>query len=273
AGVKQAELMPKIFTGLCLSILWACTLAVNGESPRRQPVSKGVDVREREPFSAFGRSVEVDPGFPYYQHRSPESIAAEIRANGYRIVRYILTADSNFDPALLAAFRREGIAVWYATFCNGTYTTQDLPPGWQAWKMVTRTELEGKSLNDGYTRLCLNNPDYRAWKKRRIGRLLRAHPFVGVDLMEPHWPEYPGSESPAYACFCAHCLAAFRKRFPEETALPDILHADSPRSPQQNPALWKKWLEFRHASLTDFLNDLVNGKGGIREATPRARVC
>ncbi|HZP80631.1 MAG TPA: hypothetical protein VFB21_03250, partial [Chthonomonadaceae bacterium] len=32
-------------------------------------------------------------------------------------------------------------------------------------------------------------------------------------------------------------------------------------------------LEFRHASLTDFLNDLVNGKGGIREATPRARVC
>lgn len=221
----------------------------------------------------FGPSVEVDPGFPYYKGRSPESIAAEIRANGYRVVRYVVTADSAIDPSLLRAYHREGIGVWYSTFGNGAYTTRDLPAGWQAWRMVTRADLLGKPLNDGYTRLCLNNPAYRAWKKAQMARVLRSQPFDGVDIMEPHWPEYPGVESPAYACFCPHCKAAFTKMFPAEKELPDILHRDSPRSPSRNPVLWKRWLEFRHRSMTAFLNDLVNGKGGIREAAPRMKVC
>ncbi len=227
----------------------------------------------RNALPIFGRSLQVDPAFAYYQDRSTDSIEAEVRANGYRIVHYILTADSSVRPDLIAAFHKRGIGVWYLTFGNGTYSTQDLPNGWQEWKMVTRTDLEGKPLSDGYNRLCLNNPDYRAWKKRQITQMLRAHPFQGIDIVEPHWPEYPGAESPEYGCFCAHCLAAFRRQFPEETALPDILHSDSPRSPQRNPALWRKWLAFRQASLTDFLNDLVNGKDGIREAAPQAKVC
>ncbi|HLK61466.1 MAG TPA: DUF4434 domain-containing protein [Chthonomonadaceae bacterium] len=222
----------------------------------------------------FGRSIQVDPAFNYYQGRTAESLAAEVRANGYSLVRYVLTADSNVDPALIAALQREHIGVWYTTFCNGTYSTKDLPAGWEKWRMVTRSDLEGKKLeSDGFTRLCLNNPDYRAWKKRQVGQMMRMHPFQGVDLIEPHWPEYPGVASPAYGCFCPSCLAAFRKQFPEEMALPDVLHADSPRSPQRNPILWRKWLQFRQASLTDFLNDLVNGADGIRRTAPDARVC
>jgi hypothetical protein len=222
----------------------------------------------------YGRSIQVDPAFGYYQGRSAASIAAEVRANGYSIVRYVLTAESNVDPALIAAFQREHIGVWYVTFCNGTYSTKDLPAGWQAWQMVTRADLEGKKRDsDGFTRLCLNNPAYRAWKKRQVVHLLRQQPFQGVDLMEPHWPEYPGVTSPEYGCFCPHCLAAFRKRFPEETLLPDVEHADSPRSPQRNPALWRKWLQFRQAGVTDFLNGLVNGAGGIRQTTPQTRAC
>jgi len=220
----------------------------------------------------FGRSVTIDPVFPYYRDRSPASIAAEVRANGYNIVRYILTADSNVNPALVAALHREHIGVWYLTFGNGTYSTKDLPRGWEAWKMVTRSDLAGEPLKEGYTRLCLNNPRYRAWKKAQIVRTLRRCPFQGVDIVEPHWPEYPGIKSKAYGCFCPHCLAAFTKMFPDESALPDILDPNSPHSPQRNPELWKKWLAFRQASLTDFLNDLVNGRDGIRQRAPQAQV-
>lgn len=221
----------------------------------------------------FGRSVEVDPQFAYYRNRSPESIAAEIGAHGYRTVRYILTADSNVDPRLISAFHQEQIGVWYLTFMNGTYSTKDLPTGWESWKMVTRADREGKPTGVDYTFLCLNNPDYRAWKKRQITSVLSRYPFGGIDLIEPHWPDYPGPESPTYGCFCPHCAAAFKRMFPEETALPDILHPDSPLSPQKNPALWRKWLQFRKASLTDFLNNLVNGKDGIRALAPHAKVC
>ncbi len=228
---------------------------------------------DRPFFPTFGRSVEIDPQFGYYRDRSPSSIASEIRANGYSIVRYILTADSAVRPELIAAFHREGIGVWYATFANGTYSTRDLPSGWQAWKMVTRSDLEGTPLQDGYTRLCPNNLDYRAWKKAQMGRMLQEHPFQGIDIMEPHWPEYPGVESPAYACFCGSCLKAFGQQYPGEGALPDILTPDSPRSPARNPTLWRKWIEFRHRSLAAFLDDLVNGERGVRAAAPLAPVC
>ncbi len=220
-----------------------------------------------------GRSVMIDPGFGYYRDRSPASIAAEIRANGYNIAHYILTADSLVQPELIAALHREGIGVWYVTFGNGTYSTRDLPPERTDWRMVTRTELAGGKLDDGFTRFCLNHPDYRAWKKAAMARVLNTHPFQGIDVAEPHWPEYPGIESPAYACFCPQCLAAFQRMYPEEKALPDILDTESPRHPSKNRPLWQKWLAFRQASLTDFLNDLVNGPGGLRQRAPHALVC
>lgn len=221
----------------------------------------------------YGQSVQIDPLFGYYQDRSPASIATEVKVNGYRVARYIVTADSRINPRLIDAFHEEAVAVWYATFGNGTYSRVDLPAGWEAWRMVTRSDLTGKPLSDGYTRLCLNNPDYRTWKKRQIAHVLKEHPFDGIDIMEPHWPEYPGIESPAYACFCEACGQAFRRQFPKEEHLPDILISDSAKSPQRNPELWRKWLVFREASLRGFLNDLVNGPGGIRESAPRVKVC
>ncbi|HOB75387.1 MAG TPA: hypothetical protein PKG54_12785 [Phycisphaerae bacterium] len=225
-------------------------------------------------YPVFGRSVQIDPHFGrYFQDRSPASSASEIRVNGYQVVRYIVTADSLINGALIDAFHREGIGVWYATFGNGTYSRKDLPAGWEAWRMVTRSDLAGQPLQDGYTRLCLNHPGYRAWKKSRIAETLKAFPFDGVDIMEPHWPEYPGPVSPAFACFCETCRTSFKKQFPHHDDLPDIMAADSPRSPARNPALWRDWLAFRQASLTVFLNDLVNGPGGIREVAPQVKVC
>lgn len=222
---------------------------------------------------AFGHSVTVDPGFAYYKDRSPESIASEIHQNGYRIVRYIPRTTGNIDGRLIAAFHDEGIGVWYLAFGNGTYSTEGFPPDWVKWKMVTRSDLLGKPLSDGYQRLCLNHPDFRRWQKRQMGEALKRFPLQGIDIAEPHWPEYPGPESPAYACFCGQCRRVFRQMFPEEKELPDIIDADSPRAPSRNPELWRKWLQFREATLTDFLDDLVNGPGGIRQTAPKAKVC
>lgn len=248
-------------------------------SPHRGPAQKQLyddylrACVDRPFLPVFGRSFEFDPQFGYYQDRSPASIASELRATGYGIVRYILTEDSAVRPELITALHREGLGVWYSTFVNGTYSTRDLPPNWQEWKMVTRSDLQSKPLEDGYTRLCLNHPGYRAWKKNQMRQMIENHPFQGIDLMEPHWPEYPGKESPAYACFCASCLQAFHQMFPEEDALPNILDPNSPRSPARNPELWRKWLEFRHRSLASFLDDIVNGEQGIRSRTPQMPVC
>jgi hypothetical protein len=221
----------------------------------------------------LGRGVELEPGFEYYHDRSRDSVAIELGTHGYRVVHYILTVDSSVDPAYIEAFHRQGIGIWYTTFANGTYSTDDLPEGWESWLMVMRSTLSGTPLDDGYWRLCLNNPGYRAWKKKTTGEMLRKYAFDGVSLVEPHWPEYPGRTNPAYACFCPHCLAGFKKMFPEANGFPDILDAASPDSPEKNSKLWRKWCRFRTASLTDFLDDLVNGKGGLRAAGPGKKIC
>jgi hypothetical protein len=211
-------------------------------------------------------SIEVDPTFAYYKNRSDESIAAEIAAHGYKAVRYEVTADSDIRASLIAAFHRHGIQVWYVTFLNGVYTRKDLPSDWQSWKMVTRGDLLGKPENHGFEYLCLNNYQYRHWKKAQIIAVLSRFHFDGVDLKEPYWPDYPGPGSLDFGCFCASCRNAFG------SPLPDILHPASVRSIQRNPKLWQHWLQFRRDSLTADMNDILNGPGGIRQVCPKVRV-
>ena len=256
---------------------------------------------DRPFFPILGPSVIVDPSFAYYRDRSAESIAAEVRANGYSIVHCIADPSSHVNPKLVEAFHRAGIGVWLQVFGNGTYSKDSLPPEWPAWRMMTRTDLKGGTLPGTFQRLCLNNADYRAWKKRDLANALRVAPFDGIEICESHWPEYPGVESPAYGCFCDACKCAFIRMFPGDASgrasarlplfprkqsactlqtrpekkacrmhapqMPDV-PADSPRSPARNPELWAKWLKFRQASLTAFLNDVVNGPDGLRETTP-----
>ncbi len=220
-----------------------------------------------------GPAVELEPGFAYYHDRSPGNVAAELLTHGYRIVDYILTADSSVSTAYIDAFHTAGIAMWYTTFVNGTYSVEDLPADWKSWRMVTRSDLSGTPLNDGYERLCLNNPGYRTWKKRAIVGMMRNFAFDGINLVEPHWPEYPGKECPAYACFCPHCLAALKGMFPGVMKFPDILDDRSPDSPGRNPALWSQWIRFRTDTLTAFLDDLVNGPDGLRTLSRRPMIC
>jgi len=208
-------------------------------------------VLERLPF--YGPSAKFDPVFSYYRGRCAASIASEIRAAGYRAVRFVLTSESDVDPALLHELYRHGIGVWFATFCNGVFCRKDLPPDSAVWRMLTRNTLEGKPQPiEGFQLLCMNHPDYRAWKKRELGSLLKGQLFQGVDLIEPYWPDYPGPKADGHGCFCSCCERVFRQMFPDESQLPDILDSNGPYGPKGNPALWKKWQQFRIATVTDY---------------------
>lgn len=244
-----------------------------GERQRRFYEAYLQEYVDRPFHPVFGPSLIVDPGFAYYRDRSPESIAAEIRANGYSTVRYVAEPSVRVDPKLVDAFHRVGIGVWCMVFGNGTYSSGHMPPEWRQWSMVTRSHLTGATLPvPSFERLCLNNPHYREWKKQDLARTVRKGKFDGMEIAEAFWPEYPGVESPAYACFCDSCRQAFTRMFPQESALPDIVNADSPRSPARNPELWNKWLRFREATMRGFLDDLVNGPGGLRETSPDVAV-
>ncbi len=224
-------------------------------------------------FPMYGNMVEVDPGLSYYQSRTPRSIASEIRANGYTCVDYVVTTDAHINPALIAAFHAQHLGVWYGTFANGTYSTVGMPKGWEAWKSVTRADLLGHPLNDGFTRLCMNNSDYVHWKQHQITTVLHHYDFQGVMIMEPYWPGHGGIERLSYSCFCASCRRAFEKMFPTQHTLPDIIHPSSPNWPTHNTELWKDWLIFRQRTVTQFVNTLVNGSKGIRKSCANKKVC
>lgn len=213
------------------------------------------------------RCVQIDPFLGrYYANRSAESIAEEIAVHGFDGVQLIVTRDSRVHEEVLSALRKHQIRVDYATFGNGTYDTHDLPDGWQEWRMVTR-----QPMNDGYTRLCLNHPEYRRWKKAQIAAALRRYLFDGVHIMEPFWPEYPGPTAPAYACLCERCRSLFAQSYPGEQP-PDFYDESHPRFWRKQPEVYAKWVEFRVESHTEFLNDLLNGEGGIRHTHPRIPV-
>jgi hypothetical protein len=210
-----------------------------------------------------GRGIIVDPAWAYYKDRSAQSIAEEIKVNGYDEVHLIRA-----DDELVKTFTEAGLRVWLLTFVNGVYDRQVLPQQWEAWRM----KLRKKPDPAGFTMLCPNNPDYRAWKKQNLASTLLSHQFYGIDLAEPQMPAYPGPDSEYYGCFCEHCLDAFKRLYPEVICFPDF---DDPKSPyywKNNPELYAKWVEFRVATVVNWLNDLVNGENGIRRSCPKVKV-
>lgn len=211
-----------------------------------------------------GPGAEVDPGFGYYKDRSAESIASEVAVNGYRHVHYVATSDSGIREDLVRAFKREGLPVWYLTFCHVAYGTSDFPPGWEEWRMKLRA-----APGTDYTRLCMNNPGYIAWKRKRIAEVMRKFPFDGIELVEAFWPDVPGPERETYGCLCDHCRAAFRKDYPEEADIPEFTDASSPRYYKTDAALYRKWVAFRTRSIGRFLNAVL---ADARKQNPNVRV-
>jgi len=225
----------------------------------------GADAR----LDPFARSIQLDPGFPYYRDRSPESIASEVKASGYRCVRLVVVRDSVADPKLVDAFHRAGLAVWYTTFGNGVYSTGDLPEGWESWKMKLK---DGRDSAVGFQYLCFNDLQYRQWKKKQVVTTLKRIPFDGFEMAEPFFPAFRGPESPLYGCLCDDCRAAFHRMYPEESDIPDFTDRKSKNYYTRNRMLYEKWVEFRVRSVVSFQNEIINGPGGVRQSCPQVKV-
>lgn len=228
----------------------------------------GVTILPWRPIGTLGRSVMIDAAMAYYQNRSDESIVDELKLNNYQDIRFVCTSESGIRGSLVRALARAGMRVWMLTFVRGTYSTADLPTGWEVWQMRLRRPYSGM----GYVFFCPNDPSFREWKKRQLADALVAHPFYGVDLCEIYLPEYPGPTSEHYGCLCDRCAAAFVSMYPEVPGLPDFENPSSPHYWRNDTELYRKWMDFRVATVNGYLHDLTNSPDGIRAKCPGVRV-
>ncbi|MFD0714253.1 N-acyl-D-glucosamine 2-epimerase [Paenibacillus sp. GCM10027626] len=209
-----------------------------------------------------GASIKVDPNWPYYRGRSYDSIAEEIELAGYKMVHYVVVNENDIKRELIEAYHKRGIAVWMVVFGNGTYSTAFFPSGWENWKMG----LIKPSEVAGYTFFSVFNKDYVEWKKSSLARVVAKYPFDGVEVMESFFPEWNGFETGVYGDVGPNAQQAFKEKYNSE--IPDFENENSDRYYKNNPELYQKWIEFRVNGVNDFLNEIFNGAGGVREARP-----
>jgi len=224
--------------------------------------NKGEDLSDMRTRAMTGASIKVDPSWPYYKGRSYDSIAEEIDLAGYKIVHYVVVNENDIKGDLIDAYHKRGIVVWMVVFGNGTYSTAFFPAGWENWKMG----LIQPSKVDGYTFFSLFNKDYVEWKKKSLARVVSKYPFDGVEVMESFFPEWNGFETGVYGDVGPNAQKAFQEKYNEN--IPDFVNQESSRYYKNNPELYQKWIEFRVEGVNDFLNEIFNGAGGVREARP-----
>lgn len=208
----------------------------------------------------------IDHKLAYYKDRSPESIALELKANGYNEVHVVCDDITTLDPALAKALSENGVKPWIQVYINGVYSTKNLPEGWEQWRMTLRKEMEKPE----FTYLCPNNPDYIKWKKKQIIEALNLNPFYGVDLAGTYFPGKLGPESDDYGCICEHCVSAFKSMY--STDPPNFNNPASENYWKKNEMLYEMWAGFRVSSIINCVDDLVNAKGGIREKCAGVKV-
>lgn len=213
----------------------------------------------------LGPSIQIDPAFPYYLNRSPQSIADELWIAGYKVVHYFVTDETKVNESLLNALLKQGFAVWAMVLGNGTYTTAHLPDDWPDWQMTLL-----KPVNDGYYRLSPFSYRYVAWKKQALADLVKRYPFEGLEIAEPYFPEWNGLSSGVYGDIGPYARAAFKQQFGLE--IPEFKYTSSPLYYKKNPILYRQWIEFRVSAVNRFLFELINGKGGVREVRPDIRI-
>lgn len=245
-----------------MALLTTCVAAAIGAA------DAWAQARDTRAALLAGDGVQIHVGFPYYQGRSPESIAEEIEVNGFTSVLYLVcNEDADLSPELVAALHRRGIGVWGGYFSTGVYTPESLlPPGWEEWRMESL-------VPDAYRHFSFVHAGYREWLKQRIASGFATMGFDGFLLMETFYPNWGGPErqptdyidvSPAFQ-------AAFREATGHD-AFPDFTDPADPHYYQTDEALYRDLVEYRAKALADFYGDVVNGPGGVRERFPGTTV-
>ncbi len=209
-----------------------------------------------------GKAIQFDPAFPYYKNRTAESIADEISLTGCNSVHYTVVNENDINADIISAFHERGIAVWLLVFGNGTYSTQNFPSNWRDWQM----ELVKPSSIDSYTFFSLFNKDYINWKKENLARIVSTYKFDGIGIIESFFPEWNGLNSGVYGDVGPNAIKAFKKEY--NLDIPDFYNPSSANYYTKNTDTYNKWIQFRVDAVNNFLNEIFNGKGGVREARP-----
>ncbi|PYI53813.1 N-acyl-D-glucosamine 2-epimerase [Paenibacillus flagellatus] len=208
-----------------------------------------------------GPTIQVDPLFPYYANRSPDSVAEEIRLAGFPVVRYFVVNERKVNRKLIEAFRKRGMFVWALVLGNGSFSTEGYPDEWPDWQMKLL-----RPVDDGYRRFSYFNDDFVAWKTKTITAMLADCPFDGIEIAEPYFPEWNGLESGVYGDVGPYAQRAFRRRYGLE--MPEFVRTSSPRYYKNDPDTYRKWVRFRIDAVNGFLDRVINGEGGARRTRP-----
>lgn len=208
-----------------------------------------------------GRSIQVDPTFPYYQGRSAASVAEEIRLAGYDIVHYFVVNEQRVNHSLIEALQSYGISVWAMVLGNGTFSTDGYPAEWPSWQMGML-----KPVHDGYTRLSPYSEGYCRWKKAAVAELAYRYPFDGIEIAEPYFPEWDGIRRGVYGDVGPLAAEAFRAHCGCD--MPEFADTGSPRYYKKIPDVYDRWVDFRVEAVNGFVDELINGRGGARTARP-----
>lgn len=216
--------------------------------------------------AAAAPSVVVDPELPYWKSRSADSVAEEIKANGYAEARIMCGGDLAALRDLTKAFDKAGVKTWLLVDLTAV-PKSGLPDGWEAWKMKLRKLREG-----GPEYLCPNNPAYLEWRRKQLASALQEQPFLGVDFTGAFFPSENSPEDESCGCFCKSCIAAFKKMCKGVTGPPDFENPDSSNYWKTNTALYEKWVGFRAASIVGAVDAIVNGEDGIRKKCPGVKI-
>lgn len=209
----------------------------------------------------FGPSIQIDPSFTYYQQRSPESIVEEIELSGYKSVHYFVVNEHVVNKRLIEAFHHRGIPVWAMVIGNGTFSTERFPEEWPSWQMKLL-----KETNDGFWRLSPLSAGYVQWKRAAMARLVTEYPFDGIEIAEPYFPEWGGIQRGVYGDVGPHAQAAFRERYGIE--MPEFVNAKAQNYYLRDRDTYRKWIDFRVEAVNGFIDEMINGKGGVREFRP-----
>lgn len=207
-----------------------------------------------------GQAIQFDPAFPYYKNRSIKSIADEISLTGCKSVHYTVVNENEVNADIISAFHEKGIAVWLLVFGNGTYSTQNFPSNWKEWQM----ELVKPSPIESFTFLSLHNKEYVQWKKKNLARIVSTYEFDGIGIIESFFPEWNGLSTGTYGDIGPNAIKAFKEKY--NLDIPNFSNPDAPNYYTKNDDKYTKWVQFRVDAVNDFLNEIFNGKGGVREA-------
>lgn len=212
-----------------------------------------------------GRTVQCDFAFPYYQNRSAASIADEIEANGYTGVYYFVCSDKATRKDIIAELQKRGIPVAAMVIASGAYLpVSDRPAGWEKWRM----EFTNKLL-DQYQFMSYVHKDYAAWMKQRVVKLINDYGFDGFTFAEAMYPIADGLERAdvLYGDISPAFQAAFL-RDTGHTVFPEFVDRNAPNYYKKIPEVYEALVNYRVKTVNDFYDEVINGKGGVREQCP-----